>query len=403
MLGVILPIFDAKLRIGGFCIHTQEKNSLLRPQFGGSVFYMGLPGVEILELADRNLVGDTDVIMSVDESGIYSDLSKGLELYPNQMVLYLDFRYDGEKQDDIYEHLQELKKQGFRFASRKIEVSKFKSCVKILDLCDYIIIDAQALNPADDAYFFKKNIPHIKTCLTGVARKKELDSFMKSGCFDYYSGAVFNMHVTESQGDLSPLKANYIQLLETINEPDFDLVKAADVIGRDTALVFSMLKMASARAANSPVTSIRHAVAMLGQKELTTWMNAYIAKELLTDQPQAIVSQAMTRAKFAEELAREFGMEDRAAELFLMGLMSLLDYMLGMPMKEALSKVNIAKSIKDALMTEEGDLADVLFFIEEYETASWSEVSRIMLLKSMDEEAVYEAYLNTMRWFKEVF
>ncbi len=403
MLGVILPIFDSRLQFGGFSIHTQEKNSLLRPQFGGSVFYMGLPGVEILELADRNLIGDKDVIMAVDESGIYADLSKGIELYPNQMVLYLDFKYDGDKQEDIYAHLLELRKQGFKFASRKIEISKFKSCFKILDLCDYIIIDAQALNPAEDAYFFKKNIPHIKTCLTDIVRKKELESFMKSGCFDYYSGAVFNMHVSEAKEELSPMKANYLQLLETINEPDFDLVKAADVIGRDTALVFSMLKMASARAANSPVTSIRHAVAMLGQKELTTWMNAYIAKELLCDKPEAIVSQVMTRAKFAELLAKEFGMEDRSAELFLMGLMSLIDYMLGMPMKEALSKVNIAKSIKDALLTEEGDLAEVLFFVEEYETGSWAEVSRIMLLKSIDEDAVYRAYLDTMRWFRDVF
>ena len=43
-----------------------------------------------------------------------------------------------------------------------------------------------------------------------------------------------------------------------------------------------------------------------------------------------------------------------------------------------------------------------LSFIEEYETASWQEVSRQMVLRNIDMDAVYSAYLDSLRWFKEL-
>lgn len=51
-----------------------------------------------------------------------------------------------------------------------------------------------------------------------------------------------------------------------VNSPEFELTEAADIIGRDTALVISLLKMVNRMTRNSTITSIRHAAAMLGEK-----------------------------------------------------------------------------------------------------------------------------------------
>jgi EAL and modified HD-GYP domain-containing signal transduction protein len=191
-------------------------------------------------------------------------------------------------------------------------------------------------------------------------------------------------------------------LLRVVNQPDFDLTDAADVIGRDTALVLSLLEMVNHMTRNSEITSVRHAAAMLGQKELKRWINTAVTRELCADKPSEITRLSLIRAKFCENLAPVYEMAGLSAELFLMGLFSILDIMLDKPMDEALKTVQVSKNIEDALARGTGELAPVLNFVKEYEDASWREVSRLMVLGNIDIEPVYQAYIEALRWYRDL-
>ena len=39
----------------------------------------------------------------------------------------------------------------------------------------------------------------------------------------------------------------------------------------------------------------------------------------------------------------------------------------------------------------------------QYESASWTDVDRVMLLKELDTDAVYNAYIDTLKWYRELF
>ena len=210
------------------------------------------------------------------------------------------------------------------------------------------------------------------------------------------------MPVTKSQTEVSPLKVNYIELLNVVNAPDYDLTDAADVIGKDPALVISLLEIVNRMAFNSEITSIRHAAAMLGQKELKRWINTAVTKELCADKPSELVRLVMIRAKFAENLASEFEMAMHAPELFIMGLFSALDIMLEKTMPEALDMVQVSKHVKEALLEDKGDFAKILNFIKCYEDADWTEVSRILVLEDIEMNNVYTAYLGALRWYRDL-
>ena len=214
---------------------------------------------------------------------------------------------------------------------------------------------------------------------------------------------LFRSPVTKGQTEVEPLKVNYLELMNIVNDVDFELTKAADVIGRDTALVVSLLEMVNRIAVKSEVTSIRHAAALLGQRELKKWINTVITKELCADRPNEITRISLLRAKFMECLAPAFGMAMKASELFLMGLFSVLDIILSMPMEDALNKVNVSKDIREALLNHKGDFADIYDFMIAYENADWQEVSRIQILKNIDNDAVYKAYIEAVCWYKEMF
>lgn len=88
--------------------------------------------------------------------------------------------------------------------------------------------------------------------------------------------------------------------------------------------------------------------------------------------------------------------------MFLMGLFSVLDVILEKPMAEALKVVHVAGEISNALIYRIGVLAPVYDFMLHYETANWAEVSRLMLLKNIDMNTVYEAYTSALKWYRTV-
>ncbi|MDE7224175.1 MAG: HDOD domain-containing protein, partial [Acetatifactor sp.] len=177
---------------------------------------------------------------------------------------------------------------------------------------------------------------------------------------------------------------------------------AADIIGRDTALTISLLRMVNRMAINSEITSIRHATAMLGQKELKKWITTAVVGELCTDKPNEITRLSLLRARFAENLAKSFGMANQASELFLMGLFSVLDAILDKPMEEALDMVHLSKQIRDVLLEGKGELFKVYDFILQYENANWQEVSRQMILENIDMPTLYDAYIQTLVWYRKL-
>lgn len=197
-----------------------------------------------------------------------------------------------------------------------------------------------------------------------------------------FEGTFFRMPVTRGEHKVSPLKINYISLLNLIEEDDFDLTKAADIISQDTALIISLLRLANTRSFNSEITSVRVAVSMLGQKDLTRWIQTTVIEKLCSDKPNELMRLSLLRAKFAENLAPVFGMAMRSQELFLTGLFSILDIILDCSMEEALSMVRVSGKIRTALLEHTGSLAEVLHFIVKYESAEWQEVSRQLVLKT---------------------
>ena len=141
---------------------------------------------------------------------------------------------------------------------------------------------------------------------------------------------------------------------------------------------------------------------MLGQRELKKWITTAVMGELCADKPNEITRLSLLRAKFAENLAGVFNIAGQASELFLMGLFSVLDVILDKPMKEALSMVKVSRQIREVLVSGKGELYKVYYFITQYEKANWQEVSRQMILEHIEMPVLYDAYIQTLVWYRKL-
>ncbi len=405
MLAALMPLFDEKMTVRAYSVFSQKENLFLNPDIAVRARYDGIgriSGFEVVgSMGSAVLSDDRQVFVPVDNVAIFTDIVAQCTVPRDRVVILLDNSVPPE--GDYIKRIKVLKAQGFHFAIRKLTVDSFERYRPILSECDYVLLDHKKIVIAKAKIYFSKLYPDIKLVAVNVNSQEDYNTLSADGKYDLYEGEFFRLPVTDNEKEVNPLKINYIELLNVVNAPDFDLTDAADVIGRDAGLVISLLEIVNHIAINSEITSVRHAAAMLGQKELKRWINTAVTKELCADKPSEITRMSMVRAKFAENLAPVFDIAGFSSELFLTGLFSCIDIMLDKPMDEALNMLHVSKNISDALLNGKGDLAPVIEFVRLYENAEFTEVCRRMVVDDIDMDTAYQAYLSALSWYRDLF
>ena len=404
MLLALIPLFDENMAVKAYSVFSQRHNFLLNPRLLGTAQYDGSAVVEGLELIQsmgiETISEEAEIFVPVTNISIFSDVESQCSAPHERLVFLID---NTIPPIDMYiNRLKELKAMGYKLAIRKIAVADLESYREVLKLTDYIFLNSHKIAIDKAKIYFGRLYPQVKLCAGNIDTMEVFEQLKAGGGYQLYEGNFYRVSVTKGSHEVAPLKVNYIELLNVVNNENFDLSDAADVIGRDTALTISLLKMVNRMTVNSGITTIRHAAAMLGQMELRKWINTAVVNELYEDKPSEVTRLSLLRAKFAENLAPDFNLQGKSEELFLMGLFSVLDIILEMPMEEALEMVKVTGNIKEALIERNGLLSPILELITEYEVANWTEVSRLMVLQNIDMVSLNGAYKNALRWYREL-
>lgn len=367
-------------------------------QFDGAAYVDGLELIQ--ELGTTTLSGGKPIFVSLNNISIFSSLESECKNTNHAPILLIDQTFPPVSM--YTDRIRELREFGYHFAIRNLPVHCYEDYAPILSQMDYILIDCQKIDAVKASFYFRKLYPDICICASNIPDMETFGKLSPAETISLFEGTFFRMPVTRGEHKVSPLKINYISLLNLIEEDDFDLTKAADIISQDTALIISLLRLANTRSFNSEITSVRVAVSMLGQKDLTRWIQTTVIEKLCSDKPNELMRLSLLRAKFAENLAPVFGMAMRSQELFLTGLFSILDIILDCSMEEALSMVRVSGKIRAALLEHTGSLAEVLHFIVKYESAEWQEVSRQLVLKNIEIPDVSHAWISSLQWYAKL-
>lgn len=404
MMLTLIPFFDRNMSVSAYSLFTRKNNFLMNPsllgsrQFDGAAYVDGLELIQ--ELGTTTLSGGKPIFVSLNNISIFSSLESQCKNANHAPILLIDQTFPPVSM--YTDRIRELREFGYHFAIRNLPVHCYEDYAPILSQMDYILIDCQKIDAVKASFYFRKLYPDICICASNIPDMETFGKLSPAETISLFEGTFFRMPVTRGEHKVSPLKINYISLLNLIEEDDFDLTKAADIISQDTALIISLLRLANTRSFNSEITSVRVAVSMLGQKDLTRWIQTTVIEKLCSDKPNELMRLSLLRAKFAENLAPVFGMAMRSQELFLTGLFSILDIILDCSMEEALSMVRVSGKIRAALLEHTGSLAEVLHFIVKYESAEWQEVSRQLVLKNIEIPDVSHAWVSSLQWYAKL-
>ncbi|MDP1614804.1 MAG: HDOD domain-containing protein, partial [Methylococcales bacterium] len=149
-------------------------------------------------------------------------------------------------------------------------------------------------------------------------------------------------------------------------------------------LSYNLLRMVNSAAGGLPSTinSIKRAIMIIGRKQLQRWIQIllYAAKQRDGGASDALMQTATVRGRLLEAIAiadrpHDKNHQDRA---FMVGVLSLLDTLLGMEMSELVSTLSIQKDMGEALLTRRGYLGHQLELIEAHEKGEYETVSSIL-------------------------
>jgi c-di-GMP-related signal transduction protein len=246
-----------------------------------------------------------------------------------------------------------------------------------------------------------KDFPHIKLLAEKVETNEEFAQALDLG-FDYFQGYFFSRPELIQSKALSPAQMTLAELLYETAKPEIDLHAITSVFERDVHLSYKLLRYTNSAVfkRRTEISTIKQALVVLGQTELKRFLSMLFTAQVSSGKPAELMRMAMTRARFAEDLARLAGFAE-VSKAFLTGMMSLMDAILDEPISSVMTKLPLSKDIKDALVEGSGPMAQFLQLIKLYEHAAWTDANALISLLKLDSKSVPDAYHTAIQWANE--
>lgn len=316
-------------------------------------------------------------------------------ILPNQ-VTTVEILENIVPDEPFMESCRELATQGYQLALDDFEYRK--DLAELIKLADIIKIDFLSTPSMRITGYLRS---FADTGCKFLAEKVETIEQFKWACemgFTYFQGYFFSKPEMMGGTDIPSVKVNLLQIIAEANKEGFSMDELDHLIERDVGISYKLLRYMNSPffRRSSDISSIKHAVMLLGEKGVKSFLSVIIMAELSQDKPDELLKSSVMRARLCESLGIATGKRADPSNLFTMGLFSLIDAILDSPMKEVLERLPLAGDIKAALLGEKNQLRSYLDMAESYERADWGAVVKQASGMGLELDKLPDLYLDAL-------
>lgn len=380
--------------------------------YGYELLYRGVPGKLLGQvtgeqataslLSSAFLTGDIEVI-SNNRLCFINFTQELLEnnlpfSFPKTKVV-VEILEDVEPTPQVITVCRRLKEAGYTLALDDFVYSrKFDP---LLELVKIVKIDIR-LTPLNTLIRTLNHLKYhnVKLLAEKVESEEEFVLANRMG-FSYFQGYFFCKPQGIRIREISSIKVNLIRLLAEVTKKEIELERLREIIASDVAITYKLLRFLNSAYYYllQKVKSVRHGVALLGEKELRNFCMLVIISELATDKPDELVRLVLVRAKLCEMLGKSADLpEGECMNLYMTGLFSLLDAMLDCPMSEILDKLPINAVVKESLLGGKNAYTDFLNLSQAFEKNQQDECLLLQKKLSLTDDQVKACYLEAVKY-----
>lgn len=307
--------------------------------------------------------------------------------------LVIELSKEIEPDDGVVRGAQRLASLGYTIALDDfVYDDKYLSLIKLAKI---VKIDIQARSELElrQQYDKLRKFEHLKLLAEKVETQEQY-VFCRELGFNYFQGYFFCRPRIIKRKRLPANQAALMQLLTEVQRTDVKVARLESMITKDVALSYKLLRYINSAffGLPRPMESIQRAIVFLGARAIQKWATLLILSRV-DDKPIELMVTAVVRGKMCELLAQALKFEPEDA-CFTVGLLSVLDALLDMPMNRIINSLALSDQITDALLEFKGTPGDILRCVLNYERSNWDNVA----LGNLDPDLIKDAYLQAVGW-----
>ncbi len=270
----------------------------------------------------------------------------------------------------------------------------------LLDQADYIRIDFRRFGEQEREQFARGSLNSAVMVAQQVMTKEDQQQASAMD-FTLFQGDYLCHPVLLKKRKVPASRLAHFEMVRELYHDPINIPKISELVRRDAALTYRLLRLV-----NSPIygiyreiRSIEAAITVLGETTFRRVVSLAVLSELNTDQPAEILHIALARARFCELAARCFGQD--AEEQYLLGMLSLLPAMLGVPMEEIVPMLPLRGQVCEALTGTLNPERQLLGWLEFHERGDWQSCDRIVAANNLNSSQLVHCYLEAASWAEQ--
>jgi c-di-GMP-related signal transduction protein len=391
------PIFDRQRTVAGYELlyRSGEANS------AGSGDASTLTSINLecalLSFGLETLTGGRDAWINASRHMLLRD---HWSLLPSSHTV-LELLETIEPTPDVVAACHRAKAAGYRLALDDFVYSP--AYEPLLAIADFVKVDFRA---GSDESRRELALELRRRNITILAEKVENEQEFANAellGFALYQGYFFCRPQMMKTRAVAPTRVGFLRLLREVHSPELDFDSIEALIEQDVALSLKLLRFlhTAAYGLGREISSIRQALLTLGERNLRKWVSLVAVFGLAQGKPTELVVVALTRARLAQRLAPKVGQGDRATDLFLIGLLSVVDALTDQSMEAALAPLGVSDEVRSALLDGSPPLGDTIQLVLAWERGQWDEAERWMRRLGVTEPEVAPDYADAVLWAED--
>lgn len=276
----------------------------------------------------------------------------------------------------------------------------------LVPYADFIKIDIKNVAPEAAAALTLRHRRQNRQMVAVKVETSESYKTAKRNGFQQFQGYFFRRPEHMRARQIPGNQAIYLQLLQAVSRPQTDFLEIEDLIKREPSLCYRLLRYLNSPLLGRamPVTSIRHALNLLGERELVRWIGMATTLTMAQGRPSDLLLSSLVRARFCELIAPHIKHDE--SDLFLMGMLSLMDAILEVPIGIVVETLALDPVIKAQLLCgkagEKTPLSPIYDLMVAREAGEWESVARLGKQLKLSLRFVDQTYNEAMRWAHDV-
>jgi len=393
------PIFDAHQAVYGYELLYRSGSANAYEGTDGSQASLSVIRNAFLMAGPEVLTGRKKAFINFTKDLLVSGVALSL---PNDRTV-VEILEDLEPDEPSLKACRDLKEAGFTLALDDYTLANTTQDA-FLQIADIVKVDFKLTPEQDRGKVIQRLSQYSKQFLAEkVETRQDFKDAVTKG-YALFQGYFFSKPVMVSGKDIPTIKLNYMEMVREVNRRELDFFQLEKVIKQDPSLCYTLLNYINSAyfGLREHITSIRHAMVLLGESEVRKWASLVLFTFIGKDKPSEVIVTSLIRAKMCEALTPHVGLKGAESELFFVGMFSLLDVLIGRPLSEIVKSMHLSAEVKNALLGIKNKYRDIFELVINYQSGNWEKFLKSINKLSLNQTIVPKLYLESVEWADQI-